>query len=71
MSCGCDEFLPCMHVRRRVPKFDKVSKFSATRCHATTLILALMRSYSSSRNGKTILDAFGGSGSDAVHCEDV
>ena len=58
-----------------MPPFDKVSRFSATRCHAAVLIVALARAAieASTIGGRRrkedeemrLLDAFGGSGSDA------
>lgn len=65
--CGCHEFLPCMHKRDlgRLPEFDKVSRYSATRCHAAHLIVRVIKAYAGSKVG-TMLDAFGGSGSDAA-----
>ena len=63
----CHPVLPCLRNRalaKDVPRFDKVSWYSATRCNATKLILSIIGEHSSTP--KTVWDAFGGSGADAI-----
>lgn len=78
-NCSCHPILPCLNDprshTRKLPKFDEVSGYSATRCNAANVIISLVRTLigpagATGPTGPTgdlrAWDAFGGAGADAI-----
>ena len=67
-SCSSSIFPALWNHQRhaaKLPRLDEVSRFSATRCHASALIAELLKMHVRA-SASTVWDAFGGAGADAI-----